>query len=56
MGGHAELRGSGPYRMVAKLGRRLARAGRLIVTGGGPGVMEAANLGAYLASATRSTS
>jgi predicted Rossmann-fold nucleotide-binding protein len=49
MGGHAELRGSGPYRMVASLGRQLARAGRLIVTGGGPGVMEAANLGAYLA-------
>ncbi|GGN80777.1 hypothetical protein GCM10010112_56640 [Actinoplanes lobatus] len=50
MGGHAAPRGSGPYRMVAALARRLAAAGRLIVTGGGPGVMEAANLGAYFSS------
>jgi predicted Rossmann-fold nucleotide-binding protein len=50
MGGHASPRGSEPYRMVATLARRLAAADRLIVTGGGPGVMEAANLGAYFAS------
>jgi len=49
MGGHAELRGSLAYRLAATLGWRLARAGRLVITGGGPGVMEAANLGAYLA-------
>jgi predicted Rossmann-fold nucleotide-binding protein len=48
MGGHAELRGSVAYRLAATLGWRLARAGRLVITGGGPGVMEAANLGAYL--------
>ncbi|MBG0560462.1 LOG family protein [Actinoplanes aureus] len=52
MGGHAEPRGSAAYRMVAALTRQLAAAGRLIVTGGGPGVMEAANLGAYFASRT----
>ncbi|SIQ61217.1 LOG family protein [Micromonospora avicenniae] len=49
MGGHAVPRGSVPYRMAAVLGWELARADRLVITGGGPGVMEAANLGAYLA-------
>ncbi|GGM02375.1 MULTISPECIES: LOG family protein [Micromonospora] len=49
MGGHAVPRGSVPYRLAATLGWELARADRLIVTGGGPGVMEAANLGAFLA-------
>ena len=51
MGGHTEPRGSVAYRLAATLGWRLARAGRLVLTGGGPGVMEAANLGAYLAAA-----
>ena len=49
MGGHALRRDEPGYREIAWLGRALARAGYLVATGGGPGAMEAANLGAYLA-------
>lgn len=47
MGGHAVERGSEPYADAARLGHALARAGMVVATGGGPGVMEAANLGAF---------
>jgi len=49
MGGHALDRGTDGYTQAALLGRSLARAGFTVATGGGPGAMEAANLGAYLA-------
>lgn len=50
MGGHAAERGSDVYRATAELARSLARAGRVVASGGGPGAMEAANLGARMAS------
>ncbi|MFI6208778.1 LOG family protein [Streptomyces sp. NPDC051041] len=49
MGGHAMARGTQAYAGAARLGRELTRAGFTVATGGGPGAMEAANLGAYAA-------
>ena len=46
MGGHAVARGSAEYAAAAQLGHTLAATGALVATGGGPGAMEAANLGA----------
>ena len=46
MGGHALARNSDAYAGAAHLGHRLACAGLVVATGGGPGAMEAANLGA----------
>jgi uncharacterized protein (TIGR00730 family) len=40
------------YQMAREVGNRLARAGFTVVTGGGPGVMEAANRGAREAGGT----
>src|SRR3989449_7235992 len=47
MGSHSTRRDDPQYALVAELGWRLARAGFLVATGGGPGLMEAANLGPY---------
>lgn len=49
MGGHALRRDTPDYAAAARLGRQLARTGLTVATGGGPGAMEAANLGARLA-------
>lgn len=48
MGGHALARGEEAYRQVAAMGRSLAARGFLVVSGGGPGAMEATHLGALL--------
>ncbi|MFI6349863.1 LOG family protein [Streptomyces sp. NPDC050560] len=49
MGGHSLKRGTAAYAGAARLGRALTRAGLTVATGGGPGAMEAANLGGYAA-------
>lgn len=49
MGGHDRGRNEPVYARIAHLALELARAGYLVLTGGGPGLMEAANLGAYAA-------
>lgn len=55
MGGHDLVRAPmengepSPYLRVAQLARSLNRRGFTVATGGGPGAMEAANLGAWMA-------
>ena len=51
MGGHRLERGDKAYAAAARLGQGLSRA-RVVATGGGPGAMEAANLGAWFAHRT----
>ena len=48
MGGHAMRRDDADFRTVAHAAWRLARVGMFVATGGGPGAMEAANLGAWM--------
>lgn len=47
MGGHSMLRDSVEYSEVAFICRSLAKQKFVVATGGGPGAMEAANLGAH---------
>jgi len=49
MGGHGTKRSDPYYRKVAHIAQQLTQEGYLILSGGGPGIMEAANLGAYMA-------
>lgn len=55
MGGHRILRGTDDYRHVTQLGQGLAQRNFTVATGGGPGAMEAAHLGAALAHADHDT-
>jgi predicted Rossmann-fold nucleotide-binding protein len=49
MGGHGLLRTDESYRKVVELSKLLTENGCLMVSGGGPGAMEATHLGAWLA-------
>ncbi len=48
MGGHGLTRTDPNYRTITELGWSLTNNGYHVATGGGPGAMEAANLGAWL--------
>lgn len=52
MGGHDMDRATPPYKDVVMLTCRLTRSGRFVLSGGGPGAMEAAHLGALYANET----
>lgn len=49
MGGHEVSRNDESYKKVSLIAQNLAQEGYFILSGGGPGVMEAGNLGAYFA-------
>jgi predicted Rossmann-fold nucleotide-binding protein len=49
MGSHSTSRSCDDYAKIVRIAWQLCRKGYCVVTGGGPGMMEAANLGAYLA-------
>jgi predicted Rossmann-fold nucleotide-binding protein len=48
MGGHRVHRDDPSYRRTVEIGYRLTDGGLMVATGGGPGIMEAGNLGAFL--------
>ena len=52
MGGHGLLRTDAAYRKVARISKQLTEAGYLMISGGGPGAMEATHLGAWFADRT----
>ena len=49
MGGHGLLRTEDSYRQVVLVSKKLTESGCLMVSGGGPGAMEATHLGAWMA-------
>lgn len=51
MGGHGTPRTDPYFRKVVRIARDLTREGYFIASGGGPGIMEASNLGAWIANA-----
>ena len=53
MGGHALKRTEKLYREIVWISKRLTEDGYLMLSGGGPGAMEATHLGAWLAGRTK---
>lgn len=49
MGGHAQLRTAPSFRQVAIISKQLTELGFYMLSGGGPGAMEATHLGAWMA-------
>ncbi len=49
MGGHGLLRTEDQYEQVARISKRLTELGSIMISGGGPGAMEATHLGAWMA-------
>ena len=52
MGGHAMKRSDASFRNVAIISKKLTEHGKLMVSGGGPGAMEATHFGAWMAGRT----
>lgn len=53
MGGHGLARTTQAYRKAVDVSKRLTEMGYLMISGGGPGAMEATHLGAYMAGRTK---
>lgn len=53
MGGHGLLRTDDSYKQIAILSKMLTEQGFLMISGGGPGAMEATHLGAWMADRSR---
>lgn len=49
MGGHSLKRDDAGYRKIVLISKKLTEKGRLMMSGGGPGAMEATHLGAWMA-------
>lgn len=52
MGGHAMKRDDESYRKTVEVSKRLTEKGYLMISGGGPGAMEATHFGAWMAGRT----
>lgn len=52
MGGHGILRTDDQYEQVARISKQLTEQGCIMISGGGPGAMEATHLGAWMAGRT----